>query len=192
MSSVIPDLLAELSTAAPDRIMVSYCPVGRNLNEMRKTVVRREDEHPADYADRRLAILKLVAGNHGCTDRQTCASCPDGQALFVEELHRRTALFWQHHSVSLVFSKFSEEGWSRTLSPLCPITEGIQASDAFRGLHPEAAAAIRDALEEQHLCKDQISCLTCELGQGVFHEILLDLAEHGLEQSEWAEKLCAR
>lgn len=183
MNQEIQEVIDQLSERSAFRKMFNKCPVGRKINDRRRTVRRRPGEDTPTYAKRLYHRVKMVTGDNRCLERNSCGNCSKGQQLFVEWLCSEYG-FWLGAHLESLFSMLAQEGWDRQLPNACEIGKEInrlKAWQAAEGIHVQGAI---DQLASQYSCVETPACIHCELGRGIFKSMLLDMCEHGMD-GEW-------
>lgn len=187
MNDEVQELLNLMSERSVYREMLPLCPVGKAINRTRATMKRGPQEELRDFMNRMLSEVKEISREHECLQYNSCANCKRGQELFSEHLVETFGL-WLGQDIETALKVLGAEGWSRRLPNFCEIGKQINTLTALMTDSGVDLRASITALESEYACTKTPSCIHCELGRGMFKQILLDLCENGMD-GEWGKRL---
>lgn len=173
-------LLEEALAVSSERRFLSICSTGRRLN-IRKDRLRREDgESIREWMERTRRTLEMLARRDECFSYPSCINCPKGRDMLLDHISKQRP-YWDTRHVETALHVLTDFGPDRRLPDICEI--GTKLNELLN-LQEQLGISLHDSIvqvEGQFACTQTTSCIHCELGRGIFHEMLLDLAENGLE-----------
>jgi len=173
-----PNLEGATATG-PLRVMFQDCPTGRAVNKMRDQLSRYADEDITGYVARLQRKLSF-AGSPGirCLEHPSCSECPAGKDILAEQAADQYSCQLEHSRAAI--DLLAATGGDRVLPNACSVGKTINNLVGNSDSGDVRSVAI-EAITSTHNCTEQTSCLHCGLGRGVLSELLLDLADSGMD-----------
>ncbi len=175
---MLHDLIDSALDSGPLRHMFPACTLGRKINRIRAQVTPKVDEDPLAYHNRLKARVGLLGATEKCLSYESCALCPRAKDILARAASKR--LYCQDHHARTVFDQMTLTGQTRLLPNTCSIgrtMNALLANGDADGVSDVAVAALGDKYD----CATMTSCMHCALGRGVVENLLLDLAQNGLD-----------
>lgn len=175
---MLHELIESALDTGPLRIMFPACRMGQRINQVRSAMSPKKDEDPLAFHHRLKERVRLLGATEKCLSFESCALCPRAKNIFARAAEHQ--LFCLDTHARTVFEQMTLTGQERPLPNTCSIGRTMNSllSHGDAGEAGDVAVAV---LSEKYGCASMTSCLHCPLGRGVVDDLLLDLAQNGLE-----------
>lgn len=172
------DLIDAALDTGPLRHMFPACALGRKINRIRAKVTPKIDEDPRAYHNRLKMRIGLLGATEKCMSYESCVLCPRAKDILAKAASQR--MYCQDHHARAVLDQMTATGQQRLLPNTCSIGRTMNSLLA-NGDADEASDLAVAVLGDKYDCATVTSCMHCALGRGVVENLLLDLAQNGLE-----------
>lgn len=152
------------------------CPHGRNIQILMDNVRPFPYETAEAFDARFEKAARVLTEGEDCLDVPSCIQCARGQGIVSD----RAQLLYgtdPNHSLTLL-DLYSRTGDNRYFPNTCQV--GRQMNQIM-GSELENRAEIADQIARSFGCNDVLSCAHCEIGRDLIQDLLLELAEFGMD-----------
>lgn len=178
-------LIQAATDSGPRRVLLMACKTGKRAQEIRARAEIRPGESLEEFAARVHRKVALSTHRSGCLDYGTCLDCRRGREILATKAERVYGCMAPHARAAI--DLLARTGRERALPQACDmgrsITRVAKEFDAL-DLGGDFLTMAIEPLSRAYGCLDRHHCLSCPKGADVLEEMLLHLAEYGMD--EWA------
>lgn len=168
--------IADALTTGLFRNYLRDCRFGSDMHVLMRNVTPMRHETEDDYLARFHRVASVLTTGEECLEVDACIRCSRGQEILATRASKSYGTDPTH--ALTVLELYSRSGENRYFPNTCEVGRQI---NSMMSSELENRGELAETIASSFGCTDIDACSSCGIGQGLIDELLVNLAEFGMD-----------